>query len=130
MAWAKGARRRLTPEERAAREQQALERAQGSTSIANEAAAIAEFVERGIPESECIPRVNILTFHAWKACGRYVRKGEHGVKLTVWVPTVEDGAEGEEPTVTGKRPVTAVVFHISQTDSKSDPGPVLPGIEL
>ena len=111
--------KRLTPEERAALDRAALQRARSGASLMNEAQAIREFVERGIPEEEIRPRENVLTFNAWRAVGRYVRKGEHGVKLTVWVPVVEDDPRGGEPTVTGKRAVSAVVFHESQTEARS-----------
>jgi len=108
-------RGRRSRAEREEIEREALARATGSQSVANEAACIREFSERGIPEEEIIPRVNVLTFNAWKASGRYVRRGEHGVKLTVWVPVKSDD-ESEEPR---KRPVSAVVFHISQTEPLS-----------
>jgi len=110
--------KRLTAEERAELDRAALSRARGGASVFNEAMAVAEFVARGIPEADIRPRENVLTFNAWRALGRYVRKGEHGVKLTVWVPVVEDDPRGGEPTVTGKRAVSAVVFHESQTEAR------------
>jgi antirestriction protein ArdC len=57
----------------------------------------------------------VLTFQAWKALGRVVRRGEHGVKVVTFIPTT-DKATGE---VTGKRPWSSTVFHISQTDQLS-----------
>jgi hypothetical protein len=110
--------RRLSVEERAALDRESLDRARGGVSVMNEAAAVRAFMERGIPEGEIIPRVNVLTFNAWRALGRFVRKGEHGVKLTVWVPVKGPAEDGEEE-ATGKRAVTAVVFHVSQTEARS-----------
>lgn len=76
---------------------------------------IEAFIERGIPAQEIIPRVNVLTFNAWKHVGRSVRKGEHGVKIPTWIPTV-DKEEEEERKTSRLRQKTAVVFHISQTE--------------
>lgn len=111
----KAARRRMTAEERAERDRQALNRAQSTTSIANGLIVITTFQARGL--SDVRPGENVLTFNAWKALGRHVRKGEHGVKLTVWAPT-RDEETGEER----RRPFTSVVFHESQTDA-NDPRP-------
>jgi hypothetical protein len=69
----------------------------------------------------------VFTYHAWRALGRQVRRGEHGVKVCTFVecdgkagPTGEDcdGVIDEAPRKRGKfrRPWTATVFHISQTD--------------
>lgn len=89
---------------------EALTRARSGQSLANEAITIQEFVRRGISVDDIQPRVNVLTFWAWKALNRSVRKGEHGVKLTTWIPyEKKDGTEG-------LRPKTCVVFHVSQTD--------------
>lgn len=102
--------------------QEALARAQIERSIANYAPIIDGFSQKGIPASEITPRVNVFTFFAWKAKGRRVRKGEHGVKITSWVPvlgkmkTEKDPKTGEEKTVASLRPKTTTVFHISQTD--------------
>ena len=106
--------------------QEALTRARSGQSLANEAITIQEFVRRGLSVDDIQPRVNVLTFWAWKALGRSVRKGEHGVKLTTWIPfEKKDGTEGV-------RPKTCVVFHVSQTDpignqadfKLDDPAPV------
>jgi hypothetical protein len=92
-------------------ELEALDRAEHGDSVANFPAIYSGFALKGIAEQDIQPRVNVLTFNAWKAKGRVVKKGEHGVKVTTWIP-VTDRDSGE---VTGKRPKTAVVFHISQT---------------
>ena len=39
------------------------------------------FAAKGIPPESILPRVNVLTFWAWKALGRSVRNGEHGVRV-------------------------------------------------
>lgn len=99
-------------------EQEALARAQNGQSTTNYGAIFAELMAKGIPEHEIIPRENVLTFHAWKALGRSVKKGEHGVHVMTWIPVSEvrntDTNEIERPA--GKRPKTAVVFHVSQTE--------------
>lgn len=64
---------------------EALSNAINRDSIANYPAIFEGFAEKGIPESEIIPRKNVFTFNAWKALGRFVKKGEHGVKVTTWI---------------------------------------------
>ena len=81
---------------RASREemqQEALSRAIGNESTANWSAIFAGFTAKGIPEADIRPRENVFTYHAWRALGRQVRRGEHGVKVTTWVP-----AHGKEET--------------------------------
>ena len=101
---------------------EALSRARGGQSFSNWPAIIAGFMEKGIPEDQIRPRENILTYHAWRALGRQVRRGEHGVKVTTFVPMTKktgqiDPVTGEEQVKPiGKRAWTAVVFHESQTD--------------
>ena len=97
---------------------EALSRAQSGQSAANYTAIIQGFTDRGIPENDIIPRENVFTFHAWKALGRVVKKGEHGVKVCTYVPmtkktTGDDGTETVEQI--GSKPRTAFVFHVSQT---------------
>lgn len=93
---------------------QSLARAENGQSLTNYPTIFAGFIAKGIPESEIIPRVNVLTFEAWKAKGRVVRKGEHGVKVITFVAvTKQDGEEVKSY----RRPWTTTVFHISQTDS-------------
>ena len=107
---------------------EALARAAGGSAVRNYAAIYAGFMDKGIPEAEIKPRENVFTFHAWRALNRHVRKGEHGVRVTTWIPVravaaPESSAEptGEAPAVPtrariGKRPKTAVVFPVSQTE--------------
>jgi hypothetical protein len=116
------ARPRRTPEERAAMQREALERAAGGVTMSNWPAIFAGFMAKGIPEDEIRPRENVFTYNAWRALGRQVRRGEHGVKVSTFIPmdkkTGETDAEtGDEKRVQlGKRAWTATVFHISQTD--------------
>ena len=97
---------------------EALSRAQSGQSFTNYPAIIRGFVDRGIPESDITPRENVFTFHAWKALGRVVKKGEHGVRVVTYVPmtkktTDDDGEETTEQI--GSKPRVAFVFHVSQT---------------
>jgi antirestriction protein ArdC len=96
---------------------EALARAAGGESVANYATILHGFTDRGIAEAEIRPRENVFTFHAWKALGRHVRKGEHGVKVLTWIPIEERrNAAGELEREGGRRPKSATVFHVSQTD--------------
>lgn len=87
----------------------ALNRARSSTSIMNYAAILSGFASMGIPPSEVIPRENVLTFNAWRALNRTVRKGEHGIKVITWIEFEKDGQ-------THKRPSSTTVFHVTQTE--------------
>ena len=96
---------------------EALTRAISSQALTNLPAIYHEFMDRGIPETEIKPRENVFTFHAWRALGRTVRRGEHGVRIITWIPI--PGKMNDDGTVkyeASKRPRTAVVFHVSQTD--------------
>src|ERR1700676_3432529 len=65
--------------------QEALSRAMSGQSCSNFPAIFQGFAAKGIPEAEIKPRENVFTFDAWKALGRYVRKGEHGVKVVTMI---------------------------------------------
>ncbi len=97
---------------------EALDRAQSGSSFSNYAAIFSGFAEKGISETEIQPRVNVFTFHAWKALGRCVRKGEHGVKVCTFVKMDKAvrGADGGEKVESFSRPRMTTVFHVSQTD--------------
>ena len=97
-------------------QQEALSRATGSQALSNLPTIYGEFIARGIAECEILPRVNVFTFHAWRALGRTVRRGEHGVHITTWVPMSRTSESGEKIAI-GRRPKSAVVFHVSQTDA-------------
>lgn len=92
-----------------------LMRAQSGMSMANYPAIYEGFAAKGIPLDEIRPRENVFTFNAWRAKGRTVRKGEHGVKVTSWVPIEKtDPKTGKIDRSSFCRTVT--VFHESQTD--------------
>jgi hypothetical protein len=94
---------------------EALAKAVQGNSVANYAAIFEGFAEKGIAEDDILPRENVFTFNAWKALGRVVKKGEHGVKiLTVVTRASKDKHSGEE--VVKKLPKTTTVFHVSQTE--------------
>ena len=100
-------------------QERALGRATGSLSALNYPAILQGFLAKGIPEEEIRPRENVFTFDAWRALGRYVRRGEHGVRVLTWVPmTKKDPETGEEKQI-GRRPKSAVVFHVSQTEQRN-----------
>jgi len=100
---------------------EALSRARGGQSVSNFPAIIQGFLNKGIELEEIKPRVNIFTFHAWKALGRSVRRGEHGVKVFTWIgikgQKAEDAPEGEQPKG-GKMCRRVTVFHVSQTEER------------
>jgi len=98
-------------------QQEALTRAVSGQSFSNFPAIFQGFAAKGIPESDIRPRENVFTFDAWKALGRYVRKGEHGVKVVTFIETKSkeiDQDTGEPKMI--RRPWTTTVFHISQTE--------------
>ena len=89
----------------------ALTRARSSQATSNFAALFDGFLSMGIPAADILPRENVLSFHAWRAVGRTVRRGEHGVKLVTWIDTKQaDTGEAR------KLARSVTVFHISQTD--------------
>ena len=117
-------RRRLTQTERADMQREALTRAASGISLGNYPAIIAGFTARGIPADEIRPRENVFTFNAWKALGRYVRKGEKGVQVITMIPTKKrerDTSTGEVSERESARPSTAYVFHVSQTEAIETP---------
>ena len=104
---------------KATQAQQALTRAIISQSTMNYAPIIAGFMAKGIPADQITPRENVFTFQAWKAKGRFVRRGEKGVKVCTWVPMIKrtlDAKTGETTLTATKYPQTTTVFHVSQTE--------------
>ena len=100
-------------------QQEALSHAVNGRSVGNYPAIFTGFIAKGIPEAEINPRVNVFTYDAWRALGRQVRKGEHGVKVATIIKTTRkerDEATGQEVERTASRPWTTTVFHVSQTD--------------
>lgn len=96
---------------------EALDRAIHGQSLTNYPAIFEGFAAKGIAAADIRPRENVLTFNAWKAKGRSVRKGEHGVKVVTFIESTsrrEVDKDGEPATY--RRPWSTTVFHISQTD--------------
>src|SRR5258708_26948837 len=102
---------------------EALAKARDGQTMTNYPAIFAGFIEKGIPEYEIKPRENVFTFHAWKALGRSVKKGEHGVKVMTFIvcqPKTSADAPAGAPIAPGyRRPWTTTVFHVSQTEPTS-----------
>jgi hypothetical protein len=101
-------------------QQEALSRAASGQSLSNWPAILNGFMAKGIPMDEIRPRENVFTYHAWRALGRQVRGGEQGVKVTTFVncrgKEEADEKEGKIKHAGYRRPWTATVFHVSQTD--------------
>nr|BCT99718.1 ArdC protein [uncultured bacterium] len=96
-------------------QQKALSNAVTGESFANYQAIFDGFAAMGIDMADVEPRVNVFTFNAWKALGRVVKKGQHGVKIVTVVPcTKKDRETGDEVAV--KKVKTTTVFHVSQTE--------------
>ena len=96
-------------------QREALNRAVQGQSVANYSPIFQGFAAKGIPEEQIKPRENVFTFNAWKALGRSVRRGEHGIKVTtVRQVTKRNKETGEEESYS--LPWTTTVFHISQTE--------------
>lgn len=96
---------------------EALARARAGCSPTNTMIVLTEMQTRGFTDVR--PYENVLTFDAWRGAGRTVKRGEHGTKITVFVPmevAETDERTGETKTKTITRPRTSVVFHVSQTD--------------
>jgi antirestriction protein ArdC len=95
--------------------QEALQRAISGQSYSNFPAIFQGFAAMGIPETEVKPRENVFTFEAWKALGRVVRRGEHGVRIVTFIECRrENKLTGEKEAF--RRPWRTTVFHISQTE--------------
>jgi antirestriction protein ArdC len=102
---------------------ESLKRAVTGQSFSNFPAIFSGFAAKGIPESEIKPRENVFTFNAWKALGRVVRRGEHGVKVVTFIESKgkETDADTGERRI-ARRPWSTTVFHISQTEALSGGG--------
>ncbi len=95
---------------------EALARATTGLSMSNYPTIYGGFIAKGIPESEIKPRENVFTYNAWRALGRQVRRGEHGVKVLTFVDCQKRDHETGELKERFRRPFSTTVFHISQTD--------------
>lgn len=97
---------------------EALNKALTSQALTNYPAIFEGFLAKGILEADIQPRVNVFTFNAWKALGRRVKKGEHGVKVCTYRHAEKrerDPATGAETVRPYSIPWTTTVFHVSQT---------------
>lgn len=104
--------------------QECLSRAVNGQSWSNYPAIFEGFQGKGILADDIKPRENVFTFNAWKALGRSVRKGEHGVRVVTWIdiaPRV-DAQTGEVVKPGGRACRTTTVFHVSQTDATNGGG--------
>ena len=89
---------------------ESLQRAKNGDSLLNIPNIMQGFAAKGISANDIIPRVNVFTYNAWKALGRQVNKGEHGVKVVTWIETTD-----KETGLPTKLCRSSTVFHISQT---------------
>ena len=95
---------------------EALSRATSGLSVSNYPTIYGGFIQKGIPESEIKPRENVFTYNAWRALGRQVRRGEHGVKVLTFIDCQRKDEETGQLKERFRRPFSTTVFHISQTD--------------
>jgi hypothetical protein len=95
---------------------EALERARNGHSVYNWSTIFAGFEAKGIPINEIKPRENVFTFNAWRALGRTVRRGEHGVKVETWVEREVTDPDDPEKHYQTRHHRRTTVFHISQTE--------------
>lgn len=110
-------------------QQEALTRAISGQSLSNFPAIFDGFLAKGIAEDQIKPRENVFSFQAWKAQGRHVKRGEHGVKVATVRDirkSVVDAQTGEKREESYSVPWMATVFHISQTEPDEPRGIVNP----
>jgi len=100
-------------DEQRKKQNDALRRAFHSKPGQNDVAAVAAFEARGI--EGVIPRLNVFTFAAWKACGRSVMGGQKAVHVPIVKTATYDDKDTSEEKVR-KYSGTAYLFHLSQTD--------------
>ena len=100
-------------------DRESLDRGSRRAPNSNDTVVMLTLESRGISTDDVHtfgPDQNVRTYRAWRALGRQVRKGEKSVQLTCWIPaTRTDKKTGKEKT--SCRPVSACVFHVSQTDT-------------
>ncbi len=110
-------KKRISQEERNKLQQEALYKARAGATLTNYPAIVTGFIEKGISPDDIKPRENVYTFNAWKALGRCVKKGEHGVKVVTFIPEEKEVSkdDGTKEIKQSTRPWSATVFHISQT---------------
>jgi antirestriction protein ArdC len=95
---------------------EALANATQNNSLTNYPAIYEGFAAMGIAEEDIKPRENVFTYNAWKALGRQVMKGQHGVRVVTWIHKGEKKDAAGNVVQRGARfPRTTTVFHVSQT---------------
>ncbi len=85
-------------------------------SIANAAQAMRDLQEAGCCRGACQPYEDIYTFNRWAAQGYYVRKGQHGAKLSIIIENTKEDEEGNKTAVS--RPWMTTVFCRCQVEVK------------
>ncbi len=103
------------------REQAALSKARSGGLTRNYLLILVGFKAKGIPEEDIKPRENVYTYHAWRALGRSVKKGEHGIKVNTVIHT-EQNEDGTEDQSSHRLLRSTTVFHISQTKELNGEG--------
>ena len=58
----------------------------------------------------CAPYTDWFTYNRWLAQGFQVKKGEHGTKITTWIPMTKKDPETGENQDIGVKPRTTTVF--------------------
>ena len=88
-------------------------------SLSNFPAIIQGFIAKGISPDDIKPRENCFTFNAWRALGRTVKRGEHGVRVVTFrhEDIKEEKPDGTTELKIKSRPWYATVFHVSQTEA-------------
>lgn len=97
-------------------------------SVANAIAVKTALSDRGC---SCEPYADVFTFNRWRAQGRSVRRGEHGIRLTVYVTSsplaeripAEESGPGELTGRVRSYPRTSFVFCRCQTEERDAPNP-------
>lgn len=77
--------------------------------------------ERARPGCACEPYTDVFTFNRWRAQGRTVRRGEHGIVLPVVIEKSYIGKDelGDETERTSRILRRSYVFCRCQTDERS-----------
>ena len=80
--------------------------------------------------SQAPEATQVAGFRTWKKCGRYVRKGEHGIAIFAPCPfkRTETDDAGNEQTTEGMFFKVVHVFDVSQTDGKDLPDVDVPDV--
>jgi antirestriction protein ArdC len=124
-------KKKTSEKKRREQDAQALSRAIHNAAPTNYAAIYQGFSAKGIAMEEIRPRENVFTFQAWRALGRCVRRGEHGVRVVTIIAVKRRDENGRQSA--GTMPWSTTVFHISQTDEikseRAEPARVQPDME-